>query len=633
MEFTTSDAQASMPPDRGHRDASLDLTDLTDLADLTDLTDLGIRERGSLAVVLDRERGLGLATSRASCGLTTATGDPVAVAAAIERRWGPRWVWWDRATADALVAGGAVVARCWDVTVVHRLLVGGFRASVAGVWATLNGLDPATIPAMGQLDLLAVGDEGGDPDDPRRPDGHLRPEWIDGGWSRSSARMARWAALVLEASTAQEALLGQGPDPARARSTAHAESAAELLCAELARYGLPLDPDEAARIITGIAGPRPTGAADESEAMARRDRAVLRHLDPPRPVNLRNPAEVKAMLHRTGLDLPDTRAWRLEQVRATSPLIDALLTWRKAERVATTYGWSWLDRHVSGGRLRGQWSSTDGAAGRMTASAGLHNLPAPMRPAVAAEPGHRFVRADLAQIEPRVLAAVSGDPVLIAATADADLYQPVAERLGVDRDTAKVAVLGAMYGATTGESAGALRGLERNYPVAMAFLEEAAARGRRGEDLRTIGGRRIPLGRGSSPDGDLDRAVAAAAARGRYARNALIQGAAAEFFKVWAVIVRGRVAANGARVVLCLHDELLVHTPTGQAEAVAGIVTDAVTEAAFYWSPQPEVRFGVEVAVVARWSEAKDGDPDGDPDRDPDGNPGRHPGAGPTAED
>src|SRR5690606_23049311 len=140
-----------------------------------------------------------------------------------------------------------------------------------------------------------------------------------------------------------------------------------------------------------------------------------------------------------------------------------------------------LDEHVHDGRLRGEWTSSDGAAGRMTASSGLHNLPAEMRPAVAAEPGHVFVRADLGQIEPRVLAAVAGDPALIAATADPDLYQPVARRLRVERAVAKVAVLGAMYGSTTGESAHALRGLEREYPVAMRFLADAAAAGQRGE--------------------------------------------------------------------------------------------------------------------------------------------------------
>ena len=171
--------------------------------------------------------------------------------------------------------------------------------------------------------------------------------------------------------------------------------------------------------------PRPTNNA--AAAMPR----CCAHLDPGPPVDLRNPGDVKAMLRRVAIDVPDTRAWRLEQHRSTHPVVEALLTWRKAERIATTYGYRWLDEHVVDGRLRGEWSSSDGAAGRMTASVGLHNLPAEMRPAVAAEPDHSFVRADLGQIEPRVLAAVSGDPALIAATADADFYQPVADRLRV----------------------------------------------------------------------------------------------------------------------------------------------------------------------------------------------------------
>ena len=71
------------------------------------------------------------------------------------------------------------------------------------------------------------------------------------------------------------------------------------------------------------------------------------------------------------------------------------------------------------------------------------------RRAVVAAAGHVFVRADLGQIEPRVLAAVSRNRALAAATMADDLYAPVAEQLGVDRPTAKVAVLGAMYGQTT----------------------------------------------------------------------------------------------------------------------------------------------------------------------------------------
>jgi len=282
-----------------------------------------------------------------------------------------------------------------------------------------------------------------------------------------------------------------------------------------------------------------------------------------------------------------------------------LLTWRKAERIATTYGYRWLDEHVAGGRLRGEWTSSDGAAGRMTASAGLHNLPADLRPAVAAEAGCVLVRADLGQIEPRVLAAVSGDPALIAATRDDDLYQPVANRLQVTRDVAKVAVLAAMYGATTGTSAQALHGLERAYPTAMGVLEAAAASGRTGDDVYTIGGRRVRMWVDDSVTGDIDRARSVAAARGRFARNALIQGAAAELFKAWAVTVRARSASLGAEVVLCLHDELLVQCPIDVGEEVLDSLQLALTEAAARWSPHRDVRFVADVRLVSRWSDAK----------------------------
>ncbi len=242
-------------------------------------------------------------------------------------------------------------------------------------------------------------------------------------------------------------------------------------------------------------------------------------------------------------------------MRDTHLVVDALLTWRKAERVATTYGHGWLDGHVGAdGRLRGEWSGADGAAGRMTASAGLHNLPADMRGAVIAEPGHVFVRADLGQIEPRVLAAVAGDDALARASAADDMYAPIAGQLGVDRATAKVAVLGAMYGQTTGQGAAAGRRLNAAYPVAMAYLAEGDRAGRAGESLRTFGGRRIRM-RPIDTDLPEQQARAVAAAQARYGRNALIQGAAAELFKVWATTVRARGRDLGAQIVLCLHDE------------------------------------------------------------------------------
>ena len=549
--------------------------------------------------------GVGLGLAHEGDRWAVATDDPVALVAELHEAGAPRWVWWDRSMADLLAAAGLPIDRCWDVAVVHRLLNGTWRAPLGVVWASLRSLSLDSLPTMGQLGLLDAPVDEGDRDEPIRPDGHLRPEWIDGGYGASPERLALWADLALDAMRRQEALLARRPDPARALSTGRSESAAELLCAEMTASGLPVDEAEARRLIADAAGPRPRSLVEEDEARARRDEIVFERLEPRWEVNLRNPAEVKAMLRRQGYDLPDTRAGRLEQLRESEPLIEALLRWRKAERIATTYGWVWLDEHVDSGRLRGDWAGSDGAAGRMTASAGLHNLPSVMRPIVAAEPGHRLVRADLGQIEPRVLAAVSGDEGFIEATAQDDLYLPVAERLGVERDIAKVAVLGAMYGATTGESAGALAGLTRNYPVAMALLDDAAESGKRADDLFTVGGRRVRMGSTAETDGDLDRAVSAAAARGRYARNALIQGAAAEFFKVWAITVRRRGRELGAEVVLCLHDELLVHVPADHAGAAAAMVDAAVDEAAHYWSPRPEVRFVAEVSVVERWSEAK----------------------------
>ncbi len=556
-----------------------------------------------VAVAISPGIGLGLARGEDRWAIRTA--DPLARFRELASSSDPRWVWWGRETTALVADAGIGIDRCWDILVVHRLLNGGWRTSVAEVWAALQGLPLETLPKMGQLGLLDATAEEGDQHDAVMPDGHLRPEWIDGGFGQSPERLAEWAALALDAARLQDNIIEARSDPSRLLSTARSESAAELLCAEMSTTGLPIDTPAAVDLITRFAGPPPTSWAHEDAIRAERDAVVLDHLTPRREVNLRNPAEVKRMLELEGFDLPDTRAWRLEELRETEPLIDALLTWRKAERIATTYGYRWLDEHVSGGRLRGSWSSSDGAAGRMTASAGLHNLPLTMRSLVAAEPGYRFVRADLGQIEPRVLAAVSGDRALIEATQGNDLYSPIAERLGITRELAKLAVLGAMYGATTGESAGALAGLQKNYPVAMGLLEQAAESGRRSQDIFTSGGRRVRMSADHGQDGNLDRAVSVAAARGRYARNALIQGSAAEFFKVWAITVRRHARALNAEVVLCLHDELLVHVPAERADEAALMVTNAVGEAAHYWSPEPNVRFVADTQVMERWSEAK----------------------------
>ena len=561
----------------------------------------GLARGSMIAVAIADGVGAGFATVDRQWAMHAA--QPAEVVRAIESALRPRWIWWNSETASVLIRAGLRVATCWDVAAVHRVLFGGWRAEPAMAWAALHGLGADAIPGMGQLDLLTgSGDDGTDFDDPVRPDRHLRPEWVSGLWSTSPERLARWATVAVTACDLQRTRLAElevGGDPA---ATARSESATEMLCAELQIDGLPIDVAVAESIIGAAAGERPGSEKEAAQQRASRDAAVLEHAPLGGDRDLRNPAHVKALLGRVGIDVTSTRAWRLEPFREANPFVDALLTWRKAERISTTYGYAWLASHVgSDGRLRGAWTGCDGAAGRMTALAGLHNLPAEMRPAIVAEPGHVFVRADLGQIEPRVLAAVSGDPALANATAADDLYAPIAKRLGVERPIAKVAVLAAMYGQTSGAAGQALRGLEAAYPVAMRYLCDADESGQAGTDIRTFGGRLIRM----SQTTDGTESPSAVAGRGRFARNAVVQGAAAELFKAWAVIVRARIAWTGAIIVLCLHDELLVHVPAEHGSTVARLLDDCLQEASQRWAPAGNVRFVADTGIIQRWSDAK----------------------------
>ena len=142
--------------------------------------------------------------------------------------------------------------------------------------------------------------------------------------------------------------------------------------------------------------------------------------------------------------------------------------------------------------------------------------------------------------------------------------------------------------------------------------------------MRTWGGRLIrfgaappQLGEGAEPDalggaggaggpgGSTESTAGTDGSRGRYARNAIIQGSAAELFKAWAATVRHAVRPLGGQIVLCLHDEMLVHVPEREAQATVAGVESALTSAARTWAGTDQVRFVADTSVVRRWSEAK----------------------------
>src|SRR3984957_9827532 len=293
----------------------------------------------------------------------------------LRRTWPRRWGGPTRRCGRGGRCGRARRRRTW------------WPAAPGRAWALASGLDTQTLPADGPLDLFGMsGPDDGDDDDPVAPDGHLRPEWVRGDWADRADRLARWAGLARTLAGQQQEALAALPGRPMALPTARSESTAELLCAELSADGLPMDRALAEQVLAGFIGPRPRSDAEAAAARAARDAAVLRPAPAGTTADLRSPAQVKSLLARIGIDVPDTRAWRLRELRDAHPLVGALLEWRKAERIATTYGYAWLDESLGpDGRLRGAWTGSDGAAGRMTASAGLHNMPAVLRQAVLAE--------------------------------------------------------------------------------------------------------------------------------------------------------------------------------------------------------------------------------------------------------
>lgn len=505
-----------------------------------------------------------------------------------------RWVWWSTDVVAVLLSHGVRPRRGFDLVQAHALLHGGApQTAPERVWACARGLDPAHTPQRLGNDLF---------DALHGPESTGQPGVLDDQGYLSSHFLAaegtapHWARLALQVAAAQYEQLARRE---RCTMTAHSESGAAVLALELQADGLPLHRPTIERLIGASAGPRPHGPAEDVAARRARDALVLHHVPPGRNIDLRNPEQVRTLLTDLGIRIDSTRKQELEQHRHTHPIIDALLRWRVDERIASTYGWHWLDQHLGADdRLRGRWSSFDGGAGRMSASAGLHNLPATLRPAVLAEPGRVFVRSDLGQIEPRVLAVISADPALTAATRQDDLYQTVAEQLRVERPVAKLAVLSAMYGGSAGRATAALEGLNRAYPVAMDYLLAAQRAGEDGEPVMTYGGRYIAMAPAAADEAQIR-------ARGRFARNAVVQGAAAEFFKAWALTVQSAVRGLDARIVMCLHDELLLDVPAERADDVANAVEESLQDSARRWSGHSGVRFVTDTAVISCWADAK----------------------------
>jgi DNA polymerase-1 len=186
------------------------------------------------------------------------------------------------------------------------------------------------------------------------------------------------------------------------------------------------------------------------------------------------------------------------------------------------------------------------------------------------------------------------------------------------RTDAKLGLLGAMYGATSGESGRMVAGLTRRYPDAFGLVEEAARAGERGQVVRTLLGRGSPaLGEAwerdpDDPPPDADSQARYRRAYGRFTRNFVVQGTGAEWALCWIADLRNRLWRLGEsgpldarpHLVFFLHDEVVIHTPAALAEVVAEQAAEAAATAAGLLFRDLSIDFPLNISTVRSYADA-----------------------------
>lgn len=319
-----------------------------------------------------------------------------------------------------------------------------------------------------------------------------------------------------------------------------------------------------------------------------------------------------------------TSADVLEKLRPHVPVVSKILEYRTLTKLKSTYADGLVGFIGPDGRIHGTFHQTITATGRISSTEpNLQNIPVRMeegrvlRRVFVPEEGMVLVDADYSQIELRILAHMSGDDRLIEAyreeldihkiTASQVFHIPLDQVTPQQRRNAKAVNFGIVYGISAfglsedlsisrKEATDYIQKYFETYPGVKAFLDRMVQEGKEKGYVTTLYGRRRPIPELKSSNFN-QRSFGE-----RVATNSPIQGTAADIMKMAMIRVDRRLRELGlrSRIILQVHDELLVEAPREEAEQVKTLLAQEMTGVASFSVP-----LAVEVGVGDNWLDAK----------------------------
>lgn len=299
-----------------------------------------------------------------------------------------------------------------------------------------------------------------------------------------------------------------------------------------------------------------------------------------------------------------TAADVLEKLAPEYPVVQKILDYRQLTKLNSTYAEGLANYIAQDGRIHGTFNQTITATGRISSTEpNLQNIPVRMelgreiRNVFVPQEGFVFVDADYSQIELRILAHMSGDERLIGAYRDAEdihaitasevFHTPLAEVTSLQRRNAKAVNFGIVYGISAfglsedlsisrKEAMEYIQKYFETYPKVKEFLDGLVEEGREKGYVTTLFGRRRPIPELKSAN-FMQRSFGE-----RIAMNSPIQGTAADIMKIAMVSVDQELRKRNmaSRIVLQVHDELLVEARQDEVESVIELLEENMKGAA-----------------------------------------------------